>query len=588
LHPPERTTPASRLRRLAAVVAVAGLGLFGRDLLAQPAVRPRFDVRVPMRDGVTLSADLWMPSAPGRYPTILMRTPYLRVRAGVAKLAHFYVDHGFAFAIQDTRGRGDSDGRFSWLQDDGPDGYDTIEWLAAQPWSDGKVAMAGGSYVGTVQWLAARERPPHLVCLLPKAAAGRWFDETPYLGGALLLGFALTWSNLTAGRLAEDANAELVDWPSVFAHRPLISSDSVLGRSMPVYQSWLAHPTFDDFWQRITLTDNDFARIDLPALTVTGWFDADQPGALHYWRGMRARSPARDRQYLVVGPWQHVATIYGKSPLRLGELTFTPESVVDANELDLHWFESCLRGAYDAPRARLYLTGLDAWRDFDDYPPAEAAARSVYLHSAGRANTATGDGALDWRSPAAEPPDRYTYDPRQPIPIAEVAEDGVDQRHLEARDDILVYTSPPLGDTVLAVGPASLELWAASDARDTDFMAKLMDVYPDGRAVKLGAKTVGVIRARYRLGYDREVPLTPGRPERMRIDLFDVGHAFLPGHRIRIDLSSSASPAVAPNSNTGRPIATDTAAVVAHQLVYHDRDHPSRLILSVLPRSAPR
>lgn len=567
---------------MAAFVLAAG-SLAAQDL----PVTQQFDVRVPMRDGVTLSADIWRPAGPGRYPAIVMRTPYLRVRASVPKLARFYASRGYAFVIQDTRGRGDSDGRFSWLQDDGPDGYDTIEWLAAQPWSNGRLGMAGGSYLGSVQWLAAREHPPHLVCLLPRAAAGRWFDETPYLGGAFLMGFAVTWSNLTAGRLAGDVNAELVNWNEVYRHRPLASMDSAMGRRMPVYQSWLEHSTFDAFWKRITLTDTDFAGIDLPALTVTGWFDADQSGALHYWRGMRAHSPARDRQYLIIGPWQHVPTIYGNSPLKLGELTFGPESVMDANATDLRWFESCLKetGPYPAPRAHLYLTGLNQWRDFPEYPPAESAPRRLYLHSGGRANTATGDGTLDWNPPTGpEPGDRYTYDPAQPLAIAEVQEDGADQRRWEQRQDVLVYSTAPFQDTVSVVGGVSLEFYATSDAQDTDFMAKIMDVLPDGRALKLGAKTVGVIRARFRNGYEREELLTPGKTERFRIDLFDLGHVFLPGHRIRIDLSSSASPAVAPNPNTGNPVASDTGSVVAHQTIYHDRAHPSALIVPVLRR----
>jgi putative CocE/NonD family hydrolase len=444
--------------------------------------------------------------------------------------------------------------------------------------------MAGGSYSGTVQWLAARERPPHLACILPKAAAGRWFDETPYLGGAFLLGFALTWSNLTAGRVAQDANAALTDWDAVYRHRPLRSADSAMGRRSPVYQSWLAHPTFDWFWQRITLGDRDFARIALPALTVTGWFDADQSGALHYWRGMRARSPARNDQFLVIGPWQHVATIYGSSPLKLGELEFSAESAVDVDRQDLEWFDSCLKGTgpYPGPRARLYLTGVNRWENFDDYPPATSRPRKLFLHSGGHANTDRGDGILDWSEPDGEPPDEYRYDPRSPIPIAEVQEDGVDQRHLQGRDDILVYTSAPLTDTLTVIGNVSLTLYASSDGRDTDFMAKIMDVDPQGRARKLGAKTVGVIRARFREGYDRERLLVPGRPERFRIELFDLGHVFLPGHRIQIDVSSSASPAVAPNPNTGNPIATDTAWRVARQRIYHDRARPSHLLLPVV------
>jgi len=555
---------------------------------AQSAVRQLFDVRIPMRDGVTLSADIWLPAAPGRYPIVLTRTPYLKTGAKMATFAHAYAGRGYAFVAQDTRGRGDSDGRFSWLQDDATDGYDTIEWLAAQPWSNGRVGMTGGSYVGTVQWLAARERPPHLTCILPKAAAGRWFDETPYLGGAFLMGFALSWANLTSGHIAQNPNAVLVDWEPIYRHRPLGSMDSAMGRHIPVYQDWLRHPTFDKYWRRITVDDTDFARIDLPAFTVTGWFDADQSGALHYWRGMRRHSPARDRQYLLIGPWQHITTISGHGPTRLGELEFSPESVVDVQANDFRWFDACLKGqgTFKAPRARIYLTGIDQWRDLTDYPPPEAAVRRLYLHSAGHANTFSGDGTLDWTSPdAPEPVDRYTYDPTVPIPIAEVQEDGVDQRHLDGRDDVLVYTSAPLDQAVTVVGTVFVEIAAATDARDTDFMAKIMDVYPDGRTPKLGSKTVGVRRARYRHGYDREEPVTPGAVETYRIELFDLGHVFLAGHRIRIDLSSSASPAVAPNANTGNPIATDTTSVVAHQTIHHDREHPSFVLLPVMPAS---
>jgi len=557
---------------------------------AQSAVSQQFDVRVPMRDGVTLSADIWLPATPGRYPTVLTRTPYIKARAGMAKLAHAYASRGYVFVAQDTRGRGDSDGRFSWLQDDANDGYDTVEWIAARPWSNGRVGMTGGSYVGSVQWLAARERPPHLTCLLPKAAAGRWFDETPYLGGAFLMGFALSWANLTSGRISQEPNMELIDWEPIYRHRPLASMDSAMGRRMPVYQSWLRHPTFDDYWRRITLTDTDFARIDVPAFTVTGWFDADQSGALHYWRGMRKSSPARDKQYLLIGPWQHVATIYGHSPTRLGELEFSSESVVDVQANDFRWFDACLEGTGElaAPRARIYLTGINQWRDLDDYPPPEASVRRLYLHSGGHANRFSGDGTLDWTAPrSAEPTDHYSYDPTAPIPIAEVQEDGVDQRHLESRDDVLVYTSAPLDQAVTVVGKVFVELQAATDARDTDFMAKIMDVYPDGRAPKLGSKTVGVRRARYRNGYDREELVRPGVVETYRIELFDLGHVFLPGHRIRIDISSSASPAVAPHSHTGNPIATDTAWTVAHQTIYHDRGHQSFVLLPVMPSTEP-
>ena len=489
--------------------------------------------------------------------------------------------------MQDVRGRGDSDGDFDFFFQEGEDGYDTIEWMAAQPWSNGDVCTAGVSYLGTDQWLAAREHPPSLKCMVATAAAGRWMHELPYYGGAWMMSWALDWINGTSGRNMQTANAVGIDMDSVYWHRPLITQDDAMGRDMPLFNDFLQNSTMNEYWQRLHFTADDFQGLDLPVLHVTGWFDGDQPGAMFYWDGMMAHSPAADEQYLLSGPWGHAETFIGGT-LEVGEMTFKPESIVDNMAEHLAFFDHYLKGSadsYDQPKARVYVMGAEEWREFDQYPPADAQPTALFLSSGGRANSIAGDGALAWSAPEGDtPPDRFTFDPRRPVPAAlGILPAGEDRTPLQRRDDVLVYTSEVIEEAVEIVGKVVVEFHAATDARDTDFVANIMDVYPDGRAVKLGPIT-GVVRARYRNGFDREELLTPGEVARYEIDLGHIAHSFEPGHRIRIDLTSSAYPHVAPNQNTGNPVATDTEWNTARQIIHHSREYPSRIILPVRAR----
>ena len=550
---------------------------------------PRFGVMIPLRDGVRLAADLWLPEAPGKYPTILIRTPYLKTMAllKAAELGKYFGSRGYALAVQDTRGRGDSEGQFDFFFPEGKDGYDTIEWLAAQPWSDGKVGMMGVSYLGTVQWLAAREHPPHLVCIAPTAPAGRWLEELPYQGGAFGHRWALSWLNGTSGR-TQQGNTEGIDWEKILAHRPLLTADSVMGRPMRLYREFLQNPLMASYWKRIQFTPEDFTRIDIPTLTVTGWYDGDQPGAMFYWRGLMANAPARDKHFLLAGPWTHAQTFAGGSE-KVGDTELTPESVVDNRAIHAAFFDWCLKGTsqrFDAPRARVYVTGANVWRTFDAYPPANSAPRQLYLQSGGRANSIEGDGRLSWTAPVEQPPDRYTYDPRRPTPGSIGGESQAnDRRPIQRRDDVLVYTSEPLTVPLEIIGDVRVNLQASTDALDTDFTAVLSDVFPDGRALKLGPR-IGILRARYRNGFVKEEPLAPNRAERFSIELFDIAHSFQSGHRIRLEIASSAAPEFNPNQNTGNPVATDTVWKVARQTVYHDRTRASAITLPVVSRPA--
>lgn len=568
----------------AAILSLILLGIGTSAVYCQES-RTLYGVKTPMRDGVELASDIWLPAKEGKYPAIVVRTPYLRTEWEKRLSPEYWTSHGYALVIQDVRGRGDSDGKFHFLFQEAPDGYDTIEWVAKQSWCNGRVGMMCLSYMGSVQWLAAREHPPHLVCIAPTAAAGQFFDEIPYHGGAFTLGWALQWLNTTSGRITQSDSA-MRDADRVLEHRPLITSDEALGRRMPLYREFLEHSTVDDLWKSIQFTQEDFKTLDIPALTVTGWFDGDQPGALFYWNGMRANSPAKNDQFLIAGPWIHIQTFMGGG-LSLGSMKFSGDSVLDMRPYHLVFFDRYLKQSTDKldfPRAKLYVTGLNKWINEDQYPPSDSHYKNLYLHSGGKANTLIGDGSLSWDAPHEEPSDKFSYDPKNPCPDGISREDnsGADERAIERRDDVLVYTSEVLNDPLEVIGRIFVDLYAATDGRDTDFTAKLMDVYPDGRSVKLCAYSAGTIRARYRNGFDREELLTPNKPELYKISLFDIAHQFLPGHSIRIEISSSAYPFISPNPNTGNPIATDTESRIANQAIFHNSQMASHVELPVM------
>ncbi len=562
-------------------VGYAGLLLAGLLSGTGEAQAQRRDaIKVAMRDGVTLVSDLWLPAPPGKYPAIVIRTPYGRGAGWLDArgVGEYFAAHGYGVVVQDVRGTGESGGTFAFLFQEINDGYDAIEWIAKQPWSNGRVATMGLSYFGASQWVTARTRPPHLVCMAPTAAGGMYFNELPYVGGAFGASWALNWLNRFGPNRVDP---KTVDWGKVARHRPLRTMDSVMGRVMPIYRDFIDHSTMDDYWRKLQYFDEDFQEATLPTLTTTGWFDGNQPGALFYWRGMRKFSAARDRQYLLIGPWDHQQTWTGGGD-KIGAFEWGKAGIVDYRPIQLAWFDYCLKGTtstFAYPRARVFVTGSNAWHDFPDYPPAGSVAKSLYLRSGGRANTASGDGRLEWQPPQRETADRFTFDPRDPTPGPD-EDAAMDLAPLQKRADILVYTSAPLSKPLTIIGQSKLELFAASDGFDTDFAAVLIDKFPDGRSIMVGPR-VGMIRTRYRAGYNQELPLTPGRPTKLFIDLYDVAHTFLPGHRIQLQLASAAFPNVAPNQNTGTPVATDTVWRVARQMVIHETTFASRLLLPV-------
>lgn len=544
---------------------------------------------VPMRDGARLATDIYLPpqGIPGApYPAILHRTAYGKQEGSAVPVARQLADDGYAVIVQDVRGRHDSGGTWVPNRHEGVDGFDTVEWIAAQPWSNGRVGTIGGSYSGYCQWALARERPPHLRAMMSTAAAGRWMQEAPWDNGCLAL-VMIAWANLVDGRVMQ--SPELIDWPAVYRHLPLRSMDDRLGRKLALWQEWLDHPTLDEYWLSMRL-DRDFARIDVPVLHVTGLYDADQPGALYFYAGMVGASPRRGQQFLLLGPWDHEGTW---DPVQtFGGVDFGSEATVDMAAVRRNWFGHWLKGDDEPapePRVRIFVTGINQWRGVTRWPPPGAAAEILYLHSRGHANGLTGDGALSGRRPeGAEPADAYTYDPRDPVPSvvderfysAEQAATPLDRRFQQRRQDVLVYNTAPYSAAQTLAGQPRMQLWGRTDAADTDWFAALHDVAPDGVPMLLCS---GRMRARYRQSLERPGRVQPGAPQEYAFELSAVSHAVLAGHRLRLTITSSDFPSWDRNPNTGQEIGSDADLRTARNEVLHGPGFASKLTLPLAP-----
>jgi hypothetical protein len=550
------------------------------------------DTRVPMRDGVELSADVFLPpDGDGPWPVILQRTPYDNTSPLWMNIAVYFAGHGYAFVSQDVRGRGDSDGHFEPLLNESQDGYDTIEWIAAQPWCTGKVGMMGGSYGGLVQWAAAKERPPHLTALASTASPGRWMEEIPWRFGTFMP-YWMWWLNLTGGRTLQQPifqNTQVPDWPRIYTHRPLRDLDVALGRTNTYWRTWLEHQTFDEYWQRGSMIGH-FDKVDLPVLHITGWFDGDQWGELFLWKGMQAESPAKDRQWLLCGPWDHAGTRTPKQ--QIGGRDFGPDALTDINAVHLRFFDRWLKDVPNGQDAdtpvRIFTMGRNEWRDEQQWPPSGIVTTPFYFHSGGAANTLGGDGVLTTSAPEGdEPPDTYVYNPEDATPSVPdfsalpFGEVPLDRRWRLRRDDVLVYTSAPLDADLEITGHPFVKLYAESDCIDTDWHVALHEVFPDGKSEEL---TSGCLRAAYRGGlYAQPEPIEPGTVYEYTIELMATSNLFRKGHRIRVVVASADFPSVARNPNTNARTGDDEVMMVATNTVRHSAAHPSHLLAPVVP-----
>ena len=539
-----------------------------------------------MRDGVVLRADVYRPPSDAPHPAVLNRTPYdrsLRLTPPAALDPELAVGAGLALVCQDVRGQHSSDGEFYPFRSEEADGYDSVEWVAAQSWCDGKVAMAGRSYSAATQWLAAAARPPHLVAIFPVVAGSDHYGSM-YQGGAFQLGFNLFWVQLLTGPKVQGSLAEQ------FRHLPLTDAPLLeAGTAGHFYRDWLAHPNDDDYWQAPAI-NRRYGQIEVPAYIVGGWYDMFLSGTLENYRHMRAEAAtqkARSQTRLLIGPWAHGST-YGAYPDH-SFAEFGDEARVDLTQMQTAFYREQLLGPTEEPEpatpVRIFVMGENRWRDERDWPIGRARQQRWFLR---------GDGVLSTDAPGGEAPDAYVYDPSDPAPTIggptslparslRMNSGPLDQRPLEERSDVLVYSSAPLAEPLEVTGPLSLVLHAASSAPDTDFVAKLCDVAPDGFARILAE---GVLRTRF--AEDRERPRLrePNRPYEYAIDLVATSNTFLAGHRIRLLVTSSSFPRFDRNTNTGHALGADGPddLCVARQTVFHDGARASHLLLPVVSR----
>ena len=556
-----------------------------------------------MRDGVKLQATIYRPDAEGKFPVILIRTPYNNERYGnLSPFPRYAVQRGYVVIIQDVRGRYSSEGEFLPYVQEINDGYDAVEWAAALPYSNGKVGTQGCSYLGAVQWQLATAAPPHLVAIFPQCciANARHFF---YYGGAFSLGW-ISWLNeripdIKRRRGMDVSSAEETgqqwsrDREKWYRFLPL-KELPLLKEFCPYYYEWLDHPDDGPYWDFVDV-EKKHKNIKVPAYNLSGWFDDSygQPGAIINFTGMRKNGKteaAREGQKLIIGPWTHLPVFWGNITSEIGDLDFGPEAVIDLNALVIRWCDYWLKGIdngiMDEPPIRIFVMGDNRWRSEQEWPLARTEFTPFYLHSQGKANSLNGDGFLDREQPVAENPDDYIYDPANPVTHPRGGAGPHDQRPVEVRNDVLVYTSKPLESDLEVTGPIVAEIWASSSAKDTDFLFKVTDIYPDGYSQNITPTSSGVIRARYRESESEPQLLSPGKIYKFRIGegLVYTSHVFKAGHRIRVSITSSYFPHLDRNPNTGHPFGEDAELVKATQTIYHDEKHPSRVILPIIPR----
>jgi uncharacterized protein len=560
-------------------------------------------VTMKTRDNVTLRADIYRPASEEKYPTLLQRTPY--DKDVMEQFARKAAGRGYLVVIQDVRGRYSSGGEWYPFKHESDDGYDTVEWAAALPNSDGRVDMFGGSYVGATQMLAAIAHPPHLAGICPYVTASNYHENWTYQGGAFEQWFNESWtSGLAQDTLArvirQTTNAQVgakvlpLDRYPVFDVPPLQNAAALTGEIAPYFLDWLAHPTYDDYWKRWSIEEN-FQNIQVPALTIAAWYDIFLGGSLRNYLGMKEHAgseTARKGQRLLI-----VIGGHSGAGRKIGAIDFGPAaSEFDENSVTLEWYEYLFKGKQNefatGKPVRVFVMGKNEWRDEESWPLERAKPTRYLLQSGdGKANSTSGTGTLSTTAAQGASMDSYVYDPADPVPTVggplccdgeHLASGPRDQKDLEKRQDVLVYSTPPLDAELEVTGPVTVDLFAKSSAVDTDFTAKLVDVGPDGFAQNI---TEGILRARFRestIGAPQLI--TPGQVYEYKIDLWSTSNVFLKGHRIRLEVSSSNFPRFDRNLNTGKDSSSDSMIVKATNELLHDAAHPSTLILPVVAK----
>ena len=541
-------------------------------------------VSVPMRDGIKLATDVYRDENVKQAPVILMRTPYDRTKQ--KGLGERWVKAGYIFVAQDCRGTRESEGVIAPYNNEGQDGFDTIEWITRQSWCSGRVGMTGGSYVGAVQWQAAVEHPPGLGAIAPQATWSS-FHRNLYLGGAVRLSLISGW---LAGNTPKPEGAKPADMNEALLRLPLSDVDEAIGWSMPWLDAYLTHPEPNGFWTRLDLTD-DLPNLETPGLHVVGYYDyfsRESVGNFMIMQKLAHDPKTRQQQRLILGPWDH-GTV-GKS--MVGEVDFGPTAIVDTYAIQLDWFDRHLKQdpaaiAKPFPPVRYFSMGDNVWHDAQTWPPEGFVATSFYLRSDKKANTRNGSGRLNRQSPTGEEPvDTFLADPAKPVPACPVTETRpvkaavwgpVDQRALEDRDDVLVYTSDVLTEPLSFAGNIEAKLFVSADTPDADWAVKLVDVRPDGYAQNIAT---GILRGRYRDSLLQPSPLEPGKIYEITVDLGPCAATIAIGHRLRVDICGSLFPLYDRNTNTGKgPF--DASTLISTESVYHSSFKASRIVLPI-------
>jgi putative CocE/NonD family hydrolase len=605
---PLQKTKRARFRLAGRSVLVLGASLLSLALVV-PAVIAADNheiivirnVEAKMRDGVTLRADVYRPTAEGRYPVLLVRTPY--DKQWISEFGHRGAARGYVVIAQDVRGRFESEGEWYTFKYEPQDGYDTVEWAAALPYSNGKVGMFGGSYVGATQFLAAIARPPHLAGICPTVTASNYHDGWTYQGGAFEQWFNESWTTGLAEntmRRRAEQKADALGGTKVLPliSYPVLEAPSAEGLA-PYFTDWLAHPNFDEYWKQLSIEDH-YAQIQVPVFSMGAWYDIFLGGTLKNYVRLKTEAgteAARRGQRLAVSVGGHAGE---SSSGKVGAVEFGNKLQADEDEAMLRWYDWLLKGETNGVErekpVKIFVMGKNEWREEDDWPLARVKNTKYYLHSAGAANGIApsgpgqaGRGLLSTVAPAEEKPDQYVYDPSDAAPTiggplcCGTLPTGIgpqDQRPAEARGDVLVYTTPAFANDTEVTGAVSLDLYVSSSAVDTDFTGMLVDVWPNGFAQNL---TSGILRLRYRNSQEKPELANPGETYHIAVDLWATSNVFLAGHKLRLEVSSSNFPRFDRNLNTGEEQARGTRMVKATNVIYHDKLRPSALVVPIVP-----
>lgn len=560
---------------------ISAQSLSGFDGDFPDTVKKIYHHPVAMRDGTQLATDIYLPDVDGQYPTLLIRDIYTNGSTkNRQRYAKFATANGYAFVFQSARGRNDSDGRWYPYFQEIHDGDDTLTWIAEQPWSNGEVGMFGSSYLASVQWLAALNGNPALVAIAPAVSPGNYYRDVAYPGGAFSLLSRARWGmGLVAGRTVA---LFPVDWVNGIDHLPLETLGESVGYNVRHFQDWLDHPSYDAYWKPLNL-EARANEMSVPALNIGGWYDVFLRSTIGSYKTMTeeaATDAARKGQRLIIGPWTHGWNI----SQQVGDQDFGKDSLIAMEGLLLEWFDYWMKDGPEPSGApiKLFVMGENVWREESEWPLARTEYGKLYLHD---------DNQLSSEVPASKDGKsgslKYRYDPKDPVPtlggnIMEPKLRGpFDQSPLDERKDVLRFVTEPVDKPTEVTGPVTAELYAASSATDTDFMAKLIVVKPDGTAFNL---VDGVIRARYRESFEEEKLIEPGEVYKYSIDMWATSYLLEPGDRLRVDITSSNFPRLARNLNTGAEFAKTSKMKVARQTIYMSEEYPSHIVLPFIPR----